>query len=108
MPNFNEKIKFFHDTYEAIKNDNLENSKPLPGKNYFLSDNSVLAIPRNEGESRFPYGRDGFNFWTYASGYMHANEGLFSPFLRAKEGQEPVIAFFAGCLLYTSPSPRDS
>lgn len=96
MPNFNEKIKFFHDTYEAIKNDNLENSKPLPGKNYFLSDNSVLAIPRNEGESRFPYGRDGFNFWTYASGYMHANEGLFSPFLRAKEGQEPVIAFFAG------------
>lgn len=27
---------------------------------------------------------------------MHCNEGIFSPFLRAAEGQEPKIAFFAG------------
>lgn len=68
----------------------------LPGNTYFLSDGSILCFPRNDGDNRFPYGGEGFNFWTYASGYMHANEGLFSPFLRANEGQEPKIAFFAG------------
>lgn len=68
----------------------------LPGKTYFLNDGSILCLPREDGDNRFPYGENGFNFWTYASGYMHANEGLFSPFLRANEGQEPKIAFFAG------------
>ncbi len=68
----------------------------MPGRAYFLDDNQVLALPRDNGDSRYPYGQDGFNFWVYASGYMHGNEGLFSHFLRAAEGQEPHIAFFAG------------
>ncbi len=68
----------------------------MPGRVFFLNDNQVLALPRDNGDSRYPYGQDGFNFWVYASGYMHCNEGLFSHFLRAAEGQEPQIAFFAG------------
>lgn len=68
----------------------------MPGKAYFIDDNAILSLPRDDGDSRYPYGKDGFNFWTYASGYMHCNEGLYSPFLRAGEGQEPKIAFFAG------------
>lgn len=68
----------------------------MPGDAYFLPNGEVLALPRDSGDSRYPYGHDGFNFWVYASGYMHGNEGLFSSFLRASEGQEPKIAFFAG------------
>ena len=68
----------------------------MPGGTYFLPGAEVLAFPRDTGDSRYPYGNDGFNFWAYASGYMHGNDGLFSTFLRAAEGQEPKIAFFAG------------
>ena len=57
---------------------------------------AVLCLPRKTGDSRYPYGMNGFNFWAYASGYMHANEGLFSYFSKAAEGQEPKIAFFLG------------
>ncbi len=57
---------------------------------------AILCLPRKVGDSRYPYGANGFNFWAYASGYMHANEGLFSYFAKAGEGQEPKIAFFLG------------
>lgn len=67
----------------------------LPGSCYFIDEETVLSIPRDDGEARYPYGREGYNFWAYSSGYMHSNEGLFSPFLRALEGAEPKIAFFA-------------
>lgn len=63
---------------------------------YVLSGKELLSLPRKSGDSRYPYGQDGFNFWVYSSGYMHANEGLLSTFLRAANGQEPNIAFFAG------------
>ncbi len=68
----------------------------MPGGVYVLDREHVLATPRDNGDSRYPYGRDGFNFWVYASGYMHSNEGLYSHFMRASQGQEPNIAFFAG------------
>ncbi len=68
----------------------------MPGGVYVLDREHVLATPRDNGDSRYPYGRDGFNFWVYASGYMHSNEGLYSHFMRADNGQEPNIAFFAG------------
>lgn len=68
----------------------------MPCGTYFLPSGAVLALPRDSGDSRYPYGVDGFSFWIYSSGYMHGNEGLFSTFLRASEGQEPRIAFFAG------------
>lgn len=68
----------------------------MPGDVYVLDREHILAAPRDNGDSRYPYGRDGFNFWVYASGYMHSNEGLFSHFMRAAHGEEPNIAFFAG------------
>lgn len=70
--------------------------RAMPGGAYFLENGDVLALPRDNGDSRYPYGEGGFNFWACASGYMHCNEGLFSLLLRAAEGQEPKIAFFAG------------
>ncbi len=68
----------------------------MPGGAFFLDGGEILALPRDNGDSRYPYGQDGFNFWACSSGYMYANEGLFSWFLRSAEGQEPRIAFFAG------------
>ncbi len=68
----------------------------MPGEVYVLDREHVMAAPRDNGDSRYPYGRDGFNFWVYTSGYMHSNEGLFSHFMHAAHGQEPNIAFFAG------------
>lgn len=74
----------------------LGRDKPLPGNACFLKDGRVLCRERERGDSRYPYGRNGFNFWVYASGYMHGNDGLFFLFLPSGEGQEPSIAFFAG------------
>lgn len=96
---FSEQIDYFSKQYHSIIN-NKNNKEPasnsLPGQAYFLEDNNILCIPRDGGDSRYPYGTGGYNFWAYSSGYMHCNDGLFSIFLRAAEGQEPKIAFFAG------------
>lgn len=101
MKNYRNRIESYSKEYRQIITQGKEPTKgqsknELPGNTYFLKDGSILCIPRMDGDNRFPYGKNGFNFWAYASGYMHANEGLFSPFLRAKEGQEPGIGFFAG------------
>ena len=73
-----------------------DSDNKMPGGVYVLDRKHLLAYPRDNGDSRYPYGRDGFNFWVHASGYMHSNEGLFSHFVRAAHGEEPNIAFFAG------------
>lgn len=83
--------KLYH---ELMDNKAMAEQVKMPGKAYFIEEDTILAIPRDDGDCRYPYGKNGFNYWTYASGYMHCNEGLFSPFLRANEGGEPKIAFF--------------
>ncbi|QDS96918.1 GH36-type glycosyl hydrolase domain-containing protein [Adhaeretor mobilis] len=72
-------------------------ARRLPGNTAFLADGRVLCRERKIGESRYPYGLEGFNFWVSATGAMHANQGLFFLFLPTPEGREPPIAFFAGC-----------
>jgi len=79
-----------------LSDEKKSEDRAMPCHSYFLDGGEILALPRDTGDSRYPYGRDGFNFWAYSSGYMHCNEGLFSHFLRSAEGQEPRIAFFAG------------
>jgi hypothetical protein len=97
VQDFKEKIDYYLDQFAKIQgNQEMSNIAAMPGNTFFLEDGSILSIPRSDGDNRFPYGEDGSNFWTYASGYMHANEGLFSTFLRPQEGQEPKLAFFAG------------
>lgn len=68
----------------------------LPSRAWFIGNDEILTFPRDDGDCRYPYGSGGFNFWAYTSGYMHSNEGIFSPFLRGAEGQEPKICWFAG------------
>jgi cellobiose phosphorylase len=68
----------------------------LPGNTGFLSDGRVLCRARARGDSRYPYGEDGFHLWVSASGYIHANQGRLFLFLPIQDGYEPNIAFFAG------------
>lgn len=97
MDTLEKKIGQFAKWHEAVRNPAETGSRnSMPGNAYFIEENDILTIPRDDGDCRYPYGKDGFNFWAYTSGYMHGNEGLFSLFLRANEGQEPKIAFFAG------------
>ncbi|GKX28236.1 hypothetical protein SH1V18_07160 [Vallitalea longa] len=88
--------EFSKQYHDIIDNKSDYDNNKMPGNSYFINNNNILVMPRDDGECRYPYGEDGFNFWTYSSGYMHCNEGLFSPFIRAAEGAEPKIAFFAG------------
>ncbi len=91
-----EKIKSYSEFYHRIVNDPEYATKTsMPGNSYFLENDEILTIPRDDGDCRYPYSSDGFIFWAYSSGYMHSNEGIFSPFLYAGEGKEPKIAFFA-------------
>lgn len=97
MRDFNEIVNGFSNEYHKIKNNSItSNENKMVGETYFIEDDNILTLPMDDGECRYPYGQKGFNFWTYSSGYMHCNEGLFSPFIRATEGAEPKIAFFAG------------
>lgn len=89
--NFEEKIQDLMQKVEHLSDDNK-----LQDKTYFLDDSHVLTFPRTDGDSRYPYGTDGFNFWTCASGYMYATESDFDAFEYVEEGKEPTICFFAG------------
>lgn len=68
----------------------------IPGGCWFVDKRNILSLPRNDGENRYVYGNDGFNFWAYTSGYMHCNDGAFSPILYSGEGLEPKCAWFVG------------
>ena len=68
----------------------------LPGNIAFLEDGRVLCRERDRGDSRYPYGRDGFSFWVHSSGCMYGNQGAFYAFLPPQIGQDPSIAFFVG------------
>ncbi|MEG0711370.1 MAG: hypothetical protein RR448_03890, partial [Niameybacter sp.] len=95
--NFFDNVNKYANEYHNLQaNPEVACEKEMPGKAFFVEDNNILAIPREDGDCRYPFGQNGFNYWVYASGYLHSNEGLFSPYLRASEGQEPKIAFFAG------------
>jgi len=92
-----DKISAYQSIYQNLKDHpDVAKEKEMPGKVYFIENNDILCLPRDDGDSRYPLGKDGFNYWVYASGYMHSNEGLFSHYLRASEGQEPKVAFFSG------------
>lgn len=94
---FEDQVEKFQESYKVIKeNPSKAKETEMPGKVYFIEDDNILALPREDGDCRYPFGENGFNYWVYASGYMHSNEGLFSPYLRVSEGGEPKIAFFAG------------
>jgi cellobiose phosphorylase len=68
----------------------------LPENTYFLDEKTILCLPREKGDSRYPYGYNGFYLWAYQSGYICANESSFTLFPFVEDGKQPYVAFFAG------------
>ncbi len=91
----------------------------LPSNTYFLDQNTILCLPRQKGDSRYPYGNDGFYLWAYQSGYICANQSAFTLFPFVDDGKQPYVAFFVGVkqpngsyfpfsMTGVSPQPRES
>lgn len=67
----------------------------FPERTFELEDGHIICFERKFGESRFPYGHDGFYLWAHSSGYVYAHESTFYVFPQAIEGKEPYINFYA-------------
>lgn len=91
----------FEDRIEQLKNASkqVSDKNKLAGSTWYMDSKSVIAYPRADGDSRYPYGNDGFNLWAFASGYMHAAESTFNAFNFVQEGAEPNICFFVQAFL---------
>ena len=68
----------------------------LPQNTYYLNEKEILCLPREYGESRFPYDTDGLVVWARSTGYIDACESTFCVFKPAHFGEEACINFFAG------------
>ncbi len=94
---FRGQVRLLREQVDLCESAIREGQSPrLPGNVAFLEDGRVLCRERTQGDSRYPYGSEGFNFWINASGAMHGNQGLYFLFLPTQEGQDPPISFFAG------------
>ena len=77
----------------------LADPKPeatLPQGSYILPNGDILALPREFGDSRFPYDADGLMVWAHTTGYIDACESTFTLFKTAHYNEDAVAVFFAG------------
>ena len=91
----NKEIKLL---YSKIKRELREENGKLPSNCYFLSKDTVLAMPNPYGDARYPRTRDGLTLWTYSSGYISLSDSNFTIIPMTLEGKEPYLAFFGGVL----------
>ena len=63
---------------------------------YLLPGGEILCLPREYGDSRFPYDADGMVIWAHTTGYIDAFESLFNVFRTANYNEDAVVLFFAG------------
>lgn len=89
------EVKLLFKEIKSLTSD-LNNVLSLGENTYFLENDRILCLPRKNGVSRFPYGKDGFTAWIYSSGYISINESTFYLVLPSEEGKEPYMAFYAG------------
>lgn len=91
-----ETINKLFEQIHNIENDNLEDIVSLPENTFILNDDKIVCFDRLYGESRYPYGYDGFYMWAHSSGYVYAHESTFYVILSSLEGKEPYLNFYAG------------
>ena len=91
-----EKVKALYAQVKALDNAEEKELRRMPSECYFLDGGAILCYPREIGDGRYPYQKDGLTLWAYSSGNMEVGESLFNVFLNSTEGKEPYIAFFAG------------
>lgn len=94
--NMHGRVSALFDRIESLLSDPFKGKSALPDGTYFLDEKTILCLPRANGDSRYPYGTDGFYFWAYQSGCFAANESAFTVFPLADDGKQPYLAFFAG------------
>ncbi len=68
----------------------------LPNNSYFLSENEILCYPNENGDSRYPYHKEGLVLFAHSDGYLDCVEGAFNLFKCANYNEDTPIAFFAG------------
>jgi len=91
-----EKVKALYAQVKALDNAEEKELRRMPSECYFLDGGAILCYPREIGDGRYPYQKDGLTLWAYSSGNMEVGESLFNVFLNSTEGKEPYIAFFTG------------
>ena len=90
----NEVIKLFKECKKIIKEKPEDSS--LVSNCFYLKNNKILALRNPNGDSRYPYSKDGLALWAYASGNIVINQSNFFISPLTVEGKEPYINFYAG------------
>lgn len=81
---------------EKVHNLKKNETNTLPENSYFLDKDEILCCERSNGDSRYPYYRDGLVLFAHSDGYMDCVEGDFNVFKCANYNEDTNIAFFAG------------
>lgn len=87
-------LKLLEDIHAILKDPAPECR--LPQDSYILPSGDILALPREFGDSRFPYDADGLMIWAHTTGYIDACESTFTLFKTAHYNEDAVTVFFAG------------
>ena len=81
---------------DAVRGMQKGKQNALPGNSYFLSDTAIVCYPRQYGDSRYPYYRDGLVLFAHSSGYIDCVEGIFNIFRCAHYNEDTPVCFYAG------------
>lgn len=90
--NKNEILKLVERVHSLKK----DKSNTLPQNSYFLENGDVLCYPAKNGDSRYPYCKDGMVLFAHSDGYIDCVESLFSLFKIANYNEDTSAAFFVG------------
>lgn len=91
-----ERIKNLYNKVKVLENSSDKEKYRLPSECYFLGEDEIVCYPREIGDGRYPYQRDGLTLWAHSSGNISVGESLYNVFLDSLDGKEPNIAFFVG------------
>lgn len=91
-----EQIISILDNIKKLKKDK---TNTLPGNVFYLDNEDILCLEREDGICRYPYEMDGMNLWVNSEGYINANEGSFYIFQTDNIQDSPCIEFWGGIKL---------
>ena len=77
------KIKTLYNKVLALETGADKEKRRMPSNCFFLDGGEILCYPREIGDGRYPYQKDGLTLWAYSSGNMEVGESLFNVFLNS-------------------------
>ena len=90
----NEVANLLKECRKVLKEQSPDSS--LVSNCFYLRNNKILALRNPDGDSRYPYSKDGLTLWAYASGNIVINQSNFFISPLTIEGKEPYINFYGG------------